>query len=79
MGIFVRHTVKFVINIFKKFLPLGIEIPKYAQEIFTEENLVEDSFEGKIGQFSEGQQKELKGLRRKLKNRVNCTFESAVV
>ena len=26
---------------------------------------MEDSFEGKIGQFSEGQQKELKGLRRK--------------
>ena len=50
------------------------EIPVFAQGIFTLEDLVEDSFEGKIGQFKRDQQKKLRGLRRKLKNRVNVTF-----
>ena len=42
-----------------------MDIPVYAQGILTVEDLVQDSFEGKIGQFTRKQQKELKGLRRK--------------
>ena len=56
-----------------------MDIPVYAQGILTVEDLVQNSFEGKIGQFTREQQKELRGLRRKLKNRVNVTFQSAVL
>ena len=51
-----------------------VEIPVFAQGIITLEDLVEDSFEDKIGKFRKDQQKKLRGLRRKLKNRVNVTF-----
>ena len=50
------------------------EIPVFAQGIFTLEDLVEDSFEEKIGRFTRDQKKKLWGLRRKLKNKVNVTF-----
>ena len=50
------------------------EIPVFAQGIITLEDLVEDSFEDKIGKFSEDEQKKLRGLRRTLKNRVIVTF-----
>ena len=50
------------------------EIPVFAQGIITLEDLVEDSFEEKIGLFTRDQKKKLWGLRRKLKNRVNVTF-----
>ena len=50
------------------------EIPVFAQGIITLEDLVEDSFEDKIGLFTRDQKKKLWGLRRKLKNRVNVTF-----
>ena len=51
-----------------------VEIPVFAQGIITPQDLVEDSFEDKIGKFSEDQQKKLRGLRRTLKNRVIVTF-----
>ena len=51
-----------------------IEIPVYAQGSLTVDDLVQDSFEGKIGDFTREQQKQLRGLRRTLKNRVNVTF-----
>ena len=50
------------------------EIPVFAQGIITLEDLVEDSFEEKIGRFTRDQKKKLWGLRRKLKNKVNVTF-----
>ena len=50
------------------------EIPVFAQGIITLEDLVEDSFEDKIGLFTRDQKKKLWGLRRKLKNKVNVTF-----
>ena len=56
-----------------------IEIPVYAQVSLTVDDLVQDSFEGKIGDFTREQQKQLRGLRRTLKNRVNVTFQSAVL
>ena len=51
-----------------------VEIPVFAQGIITLEDLVEDSFEDKIGKFRKDQQKKLRGLRRTLKNRVSVTF-----
>ena len=50
------------------------EIPVFAQGIFTLEDLVEDSFEDKIGLFTRDQKKKLWGLRRKVKNKVNVTI-----
>ena len=55
-----------------------MDIPVYAQGFLTVEDLLQDSFEGKIGQFTREQQQELKGLRRKLKNRVSGTFQFLV-
>ena len=50
------------------------EIPVFAQGIITLEDLVEDSFEEKIGRFTRDQKKKLWGLRRKVKNKVNVTI-----
>ena len=51
-----------------------VEIPVFAQGIITLEDLVEDSFEEKIGRFTRDQKKKLWGLRRKVKNKVNVTI-----
>ena len=51
-----------------------VEIPVFAQGIITLEDLVEDSFEEKIGRFTRDQKKKLWGLRRKVKNKVNVTM-----
>ena len=47
-----------------------MDLPTYAQGKLTMDDLVGNSFDRRIAQFTEPQQRELKDIRRKLKNRV---------